>query len=272
MIVNYGSPAYFLFIFMALALAFVMFLLLRRRPMRVKRRVILALMLLNVFQHLFKSVLYPHLGISGFTALSTAYNMCALLILISPIALLFKIPHLRDLVFPIGTVAGIIAIAVPYWSIGKPATDPDYIRSFICHALLFTTSVLPLLFGIHTPRRRRAWCLGLSFIGAIILILLNDAVCVLIGIYPGIPSYSNVYYALSVINPLWSFGPPPEFAFLRPLFDFFGGLPVVWYALPMYIGITLLAYPIFRPTLSKRLRKMLASSFDDPSTDANFRI
>ena len=49
-----------------------------------------------------------------------------------------------------GSVAGIAAIALPVWYIGMDVSELgwDYARFYICHALLFITSVLPLLLGL----------------------------------------------------------------------------------------------------------------------------
>lgn len=263
MIIEYGSPAYLLFIFASLAVCALLYLFLRKKSARLQKNTVLALMLVNLFQHLFKSVIYPHIT-GGFNALSTAYNMCALLIIISPLALIFRVTVLRDFVFYAGSVAGIIAVAVPYWSIGKPATDPDYIRSFICHTLLFATSLLPLLLKLHRPSYKCFWRIGLCFFAALGLIILNDVLCILVGIYPGTDGMS-VGEALALANPVWSFGPPESFAWAKDVAGLFlpdalvgknGGtcVPVLWYAVPIYIIITVAALPICIAVDRKRFR------------------
>ena len=255
MVIRYGSLAHILSILFAIALCAALFFLLRGKSRKTQRTVILAIMALNVFQHLFKSVVYPQYAGLGFTSLNTAYNMCATLILLSPIAMLVDLKPLRDFVFYIGSVAGLAVLFVPYWSIGKTLFDPEFLRSFICHAMLFISSILPLLLGHHKPSYKCAFMLGADFLAVILIIILNDAACVLLGIYPGVEGLS-LADALYKISPVWSFGPPEEFSWVVRIVDVLspdafvgnGGatpiVPLLWYAIPLYLGITLIALPI----------------------------
>lgn len=255
MLINYGSFWHVASILFALSLCAALFFLLRGKSRKMQKTVIYAVMALNVFQHLLKTLIYPQYEGLGFTSLSTAYNMCATLILLSPLAMLINFRPLKNFVFYIGSVAGFIVILVPYWSIGKPVTDPDFIRSFICHTMLFISSMLPLLLGIHKPSYKCAFELGIGFLFAILIIILNDALCILLGIYPGIEGLT-LADALYRISPVWSFGPPEEFSWVVRLVDIFspdaftgnGGktplVPLLWYAIPLYVGITLIALPI----------------------------
>lgn len=255
MIVDYGSFAHIASVLLALFLCAALFFLLRGKSRKIQKLVIYAIMALNIFQHLFKTAIYPQYEGLGFTSLSTAYNMCATLILISPLAMLLEWRPIKNFVFYIGSVSGIIAIVIPYWSIGKSASDPDFIRSFICHAMLFVSSMLPLLLGLHKPSYKSAFELGLGFLAVILLIIVNDALCIAFGIYPGVEGMT-VADALYRISPVWSFGPPEEFSWVVDLVDIFspdaftgnGGktpiVPLLWYAIPLYMGITLIALPI----------------------------
>lgn len=120
---DYGSPFYLISLLLLPSFAAATWALLRKRTKRTQQTVILALMLINVFQHFFKSVIYPPYFGDGFTAISTAYNMCAVLIIFSPIAFIFRSRFLKNFIFYIGSVAGIAAIAVPYWFIGKDLSE-----------------------------------------------------------------------------------------------------------------------------------------------------
>lgn len=268
--IYYGSPAHLILIFGALLFAAILYFIFRKSSENVKRTLVLSLMLLNVFQHLFKSLLYPQYWGSGFSSLSTAYNMCALLILLSPVALFLRVNFVRDFVFYVGSVAGIIALIVPYWNIGDSLFDPDVIRFFICHAILFASSILTLLFGLHKASYRRAPLAAVSFFLGIGVILLNDVVCLWLGIYQGLENYS-IPEALAIANPIWTFGPPESFSFaldIAKLFspDYFVDanptgmpLPVLWYLIPMFIGISVLAFIVFAIVDRKQFVKDVAS-------------
>ncbi len=255
MIIKYGSPAHILSVLFAIALCAALFFLLRGKSRKTQKALIYTIMAVNIFQHLFKTLIYPQYAGMPFTSLSTAYNMCATLILISPLAMLINFRPLKDFVFYIGTAAGLIVLLVPYWSIGKSVTDPEFLRSFFCHALLFISSILPLLLGLHRPRYKCAFMLGAVFLAVILVIIINDAVCILLGIYPGVEGMS-VSDALYKISPVWSFGPPEEFSWVIDVVGIFspdsfvgnGGktplVPLLWYAIPLYLGITLLSLPV----------------------------
>lgn len=269
MIIYYGSPAYFLLILLAILLPFTLFFVLRGKSRKTSERVILFIMLINLFQHLFKSFLYPQYHGMGFTALSTAYNVCAFLIIFSPLALLLKIGFLSDFFFFSGSVAGIIAIILPYWHIGRPLFDEEVIRFFICHALLFASSILPLVLKIHKPSYKRFYLVGICFFSAILLIILNDVFCLKIGIYPGVSITEGVYGAMKKINPCWSYGPPEPFSGLLAVAKrlspdvlvirngAYSPTPVLWYFFPGYSIITIISFLVFSLVDARALREDL---------------
>ena len=254
MLINYFSLAHIIYLAIALFLVLALYFIFRRRSFFAQRTLVLSIILINVIQHLFKLEIYPIYN-GGFDALCTAYNMCALLILTSPIAHFVKFAPLRDFIYYIGTSAGIVALLIPYWNIGTYAFSGEMIRFFICHVLLLLSSVLPLLFGHHKPSWRRFPFVGLSFFLGIGVIILNDIICMSLGIY-GVLTTENLYESLAIANPIWSFGPPEGFGFVMDIADFFtpdfllgknGGrlVPVLWYFIPLYIGINIVAFAVF---------------------------
>lgn len=248
----YGSPFYILSLLILLGLGVGLWLILRRRSERVCRSVILALMLLNLFQHFFKAWIYPqHFG-EGFTSVSTAYNMCATLIILSPLALLFKNRFLKNFVFFVGSVAGISAIAFPQWFIGWEVSQLGwkYFRFYLCHALLFLSSALPLALGLHRPRVREFWHTGTAFLLALCVIVINDFLCMALGIYPG-ASVENFYQSMLEINPCGIMGPPTGLPWLASVVGVFSPsvfignnpsgiyIPILWYAIPLFLGMSI---------------------------------
>ena len=113
---TFGCPLYIASLLFLPCLVAAGFFLLRNRSEKVRRWVVLGLMLLNLFQHLFKPLIYPQYYGQGITHLFTAYNMCATLIILAPFAMLGKGRFLKNFVLFTGTVAGIAAIAVPYFA------------------------------------------------------------------------------------------------------------------------------------------------------------
>ena len=128
------------------AVVLVLYLLFRKCSMRTKRAVVFTVALLNTLQHLFKMYIYPQYYGDTFLARGTAYNMCAFLILASPIVLLIGSQLWQNFFFYIGSIAGFISICVTYW-LKEPIEEQ--LRFVICHGLLFVSSFLPFLFGIY---------------------------------------------------------------------------------------------------------------------------
>lgn len=252
---QYGSPAYFFYPVIIFALTAVLWLVLRRRGDRVKRAVIMALMLINLAQHILKQFVWPHYWGDAYPAhFNTAYNMCATLIILSPFIFISKSELWKDFITYIGAGAGLVTMAVPYWYIGQSLWQWDILRYYFCHGLLFITSLLPVLTGLHKINWRNFYKLPFVFFLCLIIIVFNDLVCYALGIF-GDSSAGNFFEALYEANPCWMMHPNEDFSWLVPVIDLFtpdvfmggdGGLytPLLWYAIPMYLLICILGFAL----------------------------
>lgn len=259
MLINYGSFMYCAYILLAVVVCAILYAILKNRSHSVKKGVVFTIALFNFLQHVLKLVIYPQYAQEKPIYLITAYNVCAFLIILSPFIILFGNRLLQNFITYMGSFAGMIAMVVPYWFIGKSAFGWEVYRFYICHSLLFISSILPGLIGLHTLEKRHCWKIGLLFIGVLVCVLLNDTVLILTNAYPNTHS-DNVYEALSRINPCWTMHPAEGMAWVgdivalfSPAF-FFGNnpwnvyIPVLWYAIPLYLGITLLTYLLYAAT------------------------
>lgn len=256
MLINYGSFMYFVYIFIAIGICIGLFFLLRRKSDRIKRITLLTLAFVNLGQHILKPLIYPHYWGEFSPHLSSAYNVCAFLIIATPFVLLFGNELFRNYMTYIGSIAGMIAMVVPFWFIGQSAFQWEAYRFYFCHSLLFVTSLLPALLGMHRLRWRHFWKMGLLFLAMLGIILLNDTFFVAIDGYAG-TNPDDIYGSLCLINPCWSVLPPigrfdwlvDIIAFFSPAFLMGGNssgfyVPILWYAIPMYLGITLVAFGV----------------------------
>lgn len=254
MLINYGSFMYFMYIFIAIGICTTLYFFLRNKNEKTKRNTLLILGFINLGQHIFKALIYPHYWGEFSPHLSSAYNVCAFLILATPFVLLFGNELLKNYMTYIGSIAGMIAMLVPYWFIGQSAFQWEAYRFYLCHSLLFITSLLPVLLGMHKLRWKHFSKIGILFLIMLGIILLNDTFFVAIDGYAG-TNPNNIYESLCLINPCWSVIPPVGrfdwliniIAFFSPAFLMGGNstgfyVPILWYAIPMYIGITLIAF------------------------------
>lgn len=268
MLIEYGSIMYFAYIFLALFVCLFFYFLLRKRSNIVKKTAVFLIALLNFAQHIFKGQIYPQYQDHFSAHLSSAYNVCAFMILISPFVILFGTQLSKNYVTYLGTFAGMVAMVVPYWFIGKPAFNWDVYRFYICHGLLFVSSILPALLGLHTLQWKHCWKIGLLFFVMLALILLNDALFIRLGLYP-VENPDDLFASLSKVNPGWSMRPDAKFAWLVDIIalftpSFFLGnnpwgvyLPILWYAIPLYFAMTALVCAVCGLTkvVTKSLQK-----------------
>ena len=255
---SYRSPLYICSVAILPITAALLWFFLKGRSKPVQKYSILLLMLLNTAQHFLKPILYADYRGTGFSSLISAYNMCSVLIISSPLVFLWGNRFCKNFIFFVGTVAGIGAVAVPFWYMGTPISQlgGDYARFYICHGLLFLSSLLPLLLGFHSPSYKEFWQVGLGFLLALAVILVNDFIFISLGLFPGAET-GTLYQSLRKLNPCWVMGPPPELPWLKDLAAiltpkvFLGRnpsgtfAPLLWYAIPLYAAITAAAFGLF---------------------------
>lgn len=271
MIMQYGNFAYFFYPILIISFTVGLYFLLRRRSEQTKKAVLLAMMLVNLAQHLLKQYLYPqYWGTEFDVRLSTAYNLCALLIIIAPFVLLGKNALWKDFLVLFGTNAGVVTMAVPFWYIGQTIWQWDVFRYYLCHGLLSSSSLLIALLGLHRLNYRNFWKIPFLFFFSLILVCFNDII-----LYAVQDAEGNLWEVLYAYNPCWLFHPIEEFDWLVPIIDvftpdlFMGDLatgesftPLLWYFIPMYLLIAVLAFLIMslvdRKRFSQDWRKIKA--------------
>lgn len=268
-----GSPVYIFSLLLPCLLLFAGWLILRNQSQKVQKIVILSLAALNVFQHLFKSIIYPqHFG-QGFTINSTAYNLCACLILLTPIAICVKSKGLKTFCMCAGLCGGLLALVYPVWFLGVEVSELgwEYNRFFICHCVLFLTSGLYLVLGLHKISYLDFWKMGLYLLLVLCVILLNDIICIVGGLFPGW-SADKLYKAIASHNPFSLMGPRPGYDSITSVIialspSIFTGnnpantyIPILWYAIPLYLvtstGTFLAFILVDRKNFAKDLKKL----------------
>ncbi len=249
-IMRYGSFAYILALVVLVGILVGLTFLLRNKSERTKKIIFYTLVFFNLFQHLFKGIVWPHIPYRGFELQNSAYNMCALLIIAIPIAYLLNNSLWKDFVTYFGINGGLIAMLVPYWFIDKSIITFDYLRFYVCHSLLFITAFLPVTIGLHKINFKHFWKVGFLFFLSLGLIILNDMIFI---VARKTGNIKDLYASLYALNPTWSFHPTDVFTIIEPIIAFFSPkcfmnsetnyyLPILWYAIPLYLLITALAF------------------------------
>ncbi len=232
-------PLHILYMLVPPMLLVSLWLLLRNKSKTIQKAAIFSLTLLNLLQHLLKIYVYPQYWGESFGARSTAYNMCAFLIMASPFIFLFGSELWQNFITYVGTVAGGISVCVTYW-MAEPVEEQ--LRFVICHTLLFLTSCLPAILGIYKINWRKCWRLPFVFYGCLMVLIVNDIITYTLGIVGDVGNLS-LHEFLIRENPCWAMGAPKGYPFVENLVGFFtpdafSGVPILWYAIPLFLLMT----------------------------------
>ena len=276
---SYGSFPHIASIVGLILISVGVYFLFRNKSRKAQNIFLISIMLLNVFQHIFKCIVWPHLYGTGFTFKSTAWNFCGFAILATPIIFSTKINSLKTFMSIMGSIAGAITICVPFWFV-NPGTDLtnfytfwEFMRFFIIHVLLFVSSLMQLLWGHEKIRWQDFWKNGLYLLGFLTVIFLNNF------IYGSITNggLKNGYVFALANNVVMITGPMYSFPFIKiseflvmicpPFFKLKNGfIPVLWYALPVYAVVTLISFTGYvlldLKTLKKEKENKKASNKD----------
>lgn len=236
------SPFHVLCMLTVPAITALLYFIFKDRSLWVRKTVVLTVALLNTAQHILKPYIYPQYAGESLGARSTAYNMCALLILISPIIILVGSELWRNFIFYVGSIAGMGSIFAAYWLLSPME---EQIRFVICHALLFISSFLPLLFGIYRVNWRKFWKLPFVFFGCLMILIVSNIINFRLGIVGWVGDMTLEEFLLRE-NPCWAMAPPSDYPFITNLVKPFtpsaflstqGGVdtPIMWFFFPMLI-------------------------------------
>lgn len=241
MTIRLFSFGYFFFPIISAILFFVFLWFFKHKSKTQKEGFIFLLASLNVFQHLFKRLLFGG-AYSRFGLENTAYNMCAFLILTMPFALLTKDGVFKIFSAYIGAAAGIVAMAVPFWFFGKNVFEAESIRFYVCHGLLFLTGSLQIGLKTIEFNYKKCFFVAIWFFAAVGFIILDVAA------YYRLKDLKDAFWVVYGMNPVFSMRPPENFmsavkivAHISPtvFIQYKTGVFVpFWYFFPMYFIIT----------------------------------
>ena len=241
MTIRLFSFGYFFFPIIFAAFFFVFLRFFKDKSKAQKEVFIFLLASINVFQHLFKRLLFGG-AYSRFGLENTAYNMCAFLILTMPFALLRRDGVFKIFSAYIGAAAGIVAMAGPFWFFGKNVFEVESLRFYVCHGLLFLTGALQI--GLKTVEfdYKKCFFVAIWFFAAVGFIILDVAA------YYGLKDLKDAFRIVYGMNPVFSMRPPENFmlavkiiAHISPtvFIQYKTGVFVpFWYFFPMYFIIT----------------------------------
>ena len=169
---------YFLFLFLSVGGFVGLYFLLKKRSPKAIKIVLISLVIFALVLH-FKKRLFPpysqnyeiHLRDSWFI------NICGANIALFPFMILSKNKHVKDYMFYIGVLSGLIAICYPMDPMQKANQSAEWIdvlRFYLHHNLLWYVPMLMVLTKMHTLDYRRVWSTPIYLLAVMLFIMLNQ--------------------------------------------------------------------------------------------------
>lgn len=169
---------YFLFIFVSVGGFVGLYFLLRNKKEKTIKIVLISLMVFALVLHFMKGLFPPysenyeiHLRDSWFI------NICGANIALFPFMLISKNKHVKDYMFYIGVLSGLIAICYPIDPIQKVDQSKEWIdvlRFYFHHNLLWYVPLLMVILKVHTLDYRRIYSTPIIFLTVMLFIMLNQ--------------------------------------------------------------------------------------------------
>lgn len=250
---------YFLFLGLSIGGFFGLYFLLKNRSGKTVKAVLIGLVFFALALHFAKGLFPPYsLDYERHLRDSWFINICGANIALFPFIILCKNNHVKDYMFYIGVISGIIAISYPMDPMLKAdqaAEWIDVLRFYLHHNLLWYVPLLMIVLKIHTLDYRRVWATPVIFLIVMLFIMLNQIFQSELGF---IGLRGDDIHAIPYINNSLIWGPDGNLSKLIEWAcpDFFKTIPVgphageakywpwFWLIVPCFLLVTPLCFGI----------------------------
>ena len=260
MILKMFNIWYFFWILVSVGSCIGLYYLLRTKSEKTQKIVLWSILAFALLLHFLKLFIPPYS-----TTVSVKYseswfvNICGANIFLFPIIFLTKNKYLKDYMFYMGVISGILTILIPIEAVQKVSQAEellDIIRFYIHHTIIWIVPLNMVLFRLHTIDWRRVWCVPACLLGVMLFIMVNQVLQSELGF---IPLRNNDLLGIGYKNSSLIWGPGEEglakiFTWACP--DVFKTIPVgemagqpkywpwFWLICPLFIILTPICFAI----------------------------
>lgn len=229
-------------------------LFLKNKSEAFKRRYIASILFFALILHFLKLLFPPYFGDDTAIRKITPENICALSTLTFPFIFLSKNSTLKDYMFYVGVLSGLLAVIIPIEALEKDAYifAFDTIRFYVHHIILTVAPFLMVSSGLHQLNYHRLYRVPLLFLTVLGIILINEIILIELGIVQmrnmdlfDVESYRNFSMIFGpreifpgAVNLLSFF--VPTFMTKIPFGPFAGQIkywPIIWMLIPSYVFV-----------------------------------
>lgn len=216
---------YFFFMFLQIGATVGLYFALRKASSRVQNTVLFSLLVVGFLMHFLKIFIPPYGSFEGGFHVtdrglrdSWFVNICGANIALFPFFYFMKNKYVKDYMFYIGVLTGLIVLFYPQEPIAKGGMEEqmaeiwDILRFYYHHWMIMAVPLLIVLFKKHTLSYRRIWIAPVGLLLLMLFIMLNQIFQSELGFIPLrdgegadglqfiVPNYKNTSYIWGPLN------------------------------------------------------------------------
>lgn len=255
-----------------------LYFLLRNKSEFTKKAVLFGLLVFGLLLHFLKVYIPPY-SVDEARMLRDSWfvNICGANIGLFPFFFFSKNNKIKDYMFYIGVLSGLIALFYPEEPIAKVdqlGEQLDIVRFYYHHWMVMAVPMLMALLGLHQPSYKRVLWVPTGLLLLMLFIMLNQIFQSELGFIP--LRDSEEFFGIGYKNTSYIWGPgngnaigeflslfTPKFFKTVPVGEFAGQVkywPWFWLIVPVYVLVTplslLVAVVFDRKAMAKDLRKV----------------
>lgn len=232
---------------------------LRKAPKWAQHTVLFGLLVFGLLLHFLKVYIPPY-SVDEARMLRDAWfvNICGANIALFPFFYLCKNKYVKDYMFYLGVLSGLIALFYPQEPLAKSnqlGEFWDIVRFYYHHWMVLAVPLLMALLGIHRPSYKRVFSAPVGLLLLMLFIMLNQLFQSELGF---IPLRSDDMFDINYKNSSYIWGPGtndaigdflalfcPDFFRIIPVGEFAGQIkywPWFWLIFPIFILVTPLSF------------------------------
>lgn len=176
MVIEMFNFWYWFFMVLTISATVGLYFLLRRKKPSVQKIVLFSLLALGLVLHFLKLFIPPY-STDSVRLLNDSWfiNICAANIALFPFMFWSKKKVVKDYMFYIGVLTGLIIIFYPQEALGRPDDQIlDVIRFYYHHWIIMAVPLMMVLLKLHTLSWRRVGAVPISLLLVMLFIILNQ--------------------------------------------------------------------------------------------------
>ncbi|MBE7067820.1 MAG: hypothetical protein E7381_00820 [Clostridiales bacterium] len=268
---------YFFWIVFFTGVFFGLYFLLRNKSEKTKKAVLFSILLAMLALHFLKCLFPPYSTDTDRLYRDIFFiNICAANIFLFPFFFLSKNDAVKDYMFYIGVISGVLSMLLPLEPMKKSDQAGewlDIIRFYVHHAFLWIVPLLMVTLKLHKLDYRRVWKVPGCLLLVMLFIMINQIFQSELGFVPLRddnfldPNYKNSSYIWGADDEIGEFFAIfcPKLFKTVPVGEFAGQTkywPLVWLIVPAYLLLTPIVFGISLIFDYKAFKKDLDAFFD----------